>query len=153
MPMMSFCLLDLAAITGGKLRLGRMPPVDGELTLVRRIVVAPEAVERGDVFWCLAAGGCDAEWAFFRGALGVVGPGQSSEPWPGRFCLQIADPVAALQQVIAALQVGDAEESFHRVPELKVLQLSGLRGADIYPLTCGQSAKGQAARRCRRRAA
>lgn len=47
----------------------------------------------------------------------------------------------------------DHEESPFEAPELKVLQLFGAGGVDINPPTCGQSAKGLAARRCRRRAA
>lgn len=45
------------------------------------------------------------------------------------------------------------QESLPTVQELKVLQLCGPRGVVTFPPTCGQSAKGQIAERCRRRAA
>jgi hypothetical protein len=53
----------------------------------------------------------------------------------------------------AASAVDGAKESSRDAPELKVLQLWGTQGVDIYPSTCGRSAKGHSALRCRRRAA
>ena len=165
--MAHFCLFDLAQITGGKLRLAAMPPVGGDLTPVQRIVIDPAAIEPGDVLWCLANRPCDAELAFLRGALGVVTAGRHIEPWPGCFSLRVAEPVHALERLVAQFirhqmavanakkdENSDAAEEFvGNSPELKVLQLCDSPSGDIYPLTCGQSAKGHLARRCRRRAA
>jgi len=146
------CLLDLVSITGGRLRLGLMPPREGELTLVQRIVFTPGSVMPGDVLWCLADDCCDAQLAFLRGALGVVADDRI-EPWPGGFSLAVDDPVRALHRLAEARKIRGTAKSFSDVLELKVLQLSELPGADIYPLTCGRSAKGRMARRCQRRAA
>jgi len=165
--MAHFCLFDLAHITGGDLRLAAMPPVGGDLTPVRRIVIDPAATRPGDVLWCLADRPCDAELAFLRGALGVVASGRHIEPWPGCFSLQVVDPVAALERLVAQFirhqmaaahaetdEISEAAKEFvANSPELKVLQLCDSSRGDIYPLTCGQSAKGHAARRCRGRAA
>src|SRR5207244_2282299 len=81
---MRLCLLDLAHATGGTLRLAAMPPRDGDLARVRRIVLWPEAAGEGDIFWCFGGHGCDAELAFLRGALAVAMSQPSIEPWPGR---------------------------------------------------------------------
>jgi hypothetical protein len=163
---MPLCLVDLVQLAGGRLRLAAMPPLDGELTIVRRIVFEPALAGPGDLFWCLGTGGCDAELAFLNGALGIVGVG-SCEPWPGRFCLQVDDPIAALRRLVEALNHGfldDAElglqeakrpgtESFAEAPELKVLQLCGSTPGAIYRPTCDARSESQSSRRCRRRAA
>jgi len=154
---MNLCPFDLAQLTGGELRLAAMPPRDGELTPIQRVVLSAEAAGPGTVFWCMDRQSGDVELAFLRGALGVVAAGASIEPWPGRFSLQIDDPVAALRDLIAGLLARD-EQFFDEGPELKVLQLCAARVADISPPTCGRVANGQAAmghrdRRCRRQAA
>jgi hypothetical protein len=148
---MDLCLDDLARLTGGELRLAAMPPRDGGLARVRRIVLSAEAVSAGDLFWCLARQGCNIELAFLRGALGVIAAGQPIEPWPGRFSLLVDDPVAGMKRLIEGLAAG--RQFFDNSSELKVLQLCAAGGADIYPPACGQSAKGHSARRCRRQAA
>jgi hypothetical protein len=149
---MNLSLHDLAELTGGELRLAATPPRDGELTLVKRFVLTAETAGAEDVFWCLARHACNVELAFLRGALGVVSAGRAIEPWPGRFSLQVDDSVEALRRLVAGLSVG-WEQSFNDPPELKVLQLCAAGGVDIYAPTCGQSAKGHWARRCRRQAA
>ena len=128
-----------------------MPPRDGELALVRRIVLSAEAASAGDVFWCVARHCGNIELAYLRGALGVVVAGPATEPWPGRFSLQVADSVEALSRLIESIATD--EQSFVGPPELKVLQLCAARVADISPPTCGRSANGRAERRCRRQAA
>lgn len=149
---MNLCLDDLAALTGGVLRLAAMPPRDGDLAVVQRIVLSVEDVSSGDVFWCLGRHRCETELAFLRGALGVVAAGAAIEPWPGRFSLQIDDPVRRLKRLVDGL-AASGDQSFDQSSELKVLQLCAAGGVDIYPPTCGQSAKGHLARRCRRQAA
>ena len=149
---MNLCLFDLARLTGGALRLAAMPPRDGELTWIRRIVLSAEAASPGTVFWCFDRQGCDIELAFLRGALGVVAGGSPIEPWPGRFSLQVNDSVASLRELIEGLLTRD-EQSCEEPSELKVLQLCAAGVADISPPTCGRSAKGHAVRRCRRQAA
>jgi hypothetical protein len=149
---MSLCLLDLAQLTGGELRLAAMPPRDRDLALVRRIVLSPEAAREGDVFWCFDRRGCDAELAFLRGALAAAVAGPAIEPWPGRACLLLADPIAALAQLLNGIS-GGCQESLASSAELKVLQLCAARRVDIPPSTCGRSAKSYSAHRCRRQAA
>jgi hypothetical protein len=156
---MNLCILDLAELTGGRLRLAAMPPREGELAAVERICLAADEARPGDVFWCLAGGGCDFDLAFLRGALGVVGSRQI-EPWPGRFSLAVDNPALALERLFAGLlrrsellTPASGEESLPESPELKTLQLPGQGAIAIFPPTCGQSAGGPGARRCRRTAA
>ena len=135
-----------------------MPPRDGELAVLGRIVLQAAAVQPGDVFWCLACPACDVELAYLRGALGIVISQRTVEPWPGRFCVVVDDAVAALERVVEGMSAGEPEVFRVKAPELKVLQLSGESRVDIYPPTCGRVTKGRAAkdqpaRRCRRRAA
>jgi len=143
---MKLCILDLIQITGGKLRLAAMPPLDGELAAIERIVLFADAVRAGDVFWCLDRRACDVDLAFLRGALGVVAAGPPIEPWAGRFSLRVSDAASVLAELRGQL-------SGENAAELKVLQLCAARGADIYPLTCERPAKGLNDRRCRRQAA
>jgi hypothetical protein len=163
---MAVCLHDLARLAGGELRLAAMPPRDGELKLVRRIVFGFEELRGDDLYWCFDRSAGELELAFLRGAAGVVAGGAAIEPWPGRFALHVDDPVAALKRLVDSLLLESpaadmrpadilpsTEESFRQVPELKVLQLCAARGVDIYPLTCGRTAKNQTNRRCRRQAA
>jgi hypothetical protein len=149
---MILCLQDLVELTGGELRLAAMPPRDGELTQLRRIVLSAEAARTGDLFWCLARRAGEIELAYLQGAMGVVAAGPPVEPWPGRFCLEIDDPIAGLSRLIESL-LADREQSFDSGPELKVLQLCAVVGVDISPPTCGRSAKGDLPGRCRRQAA
>jgi|SRR5262245_747782 len=149
---MNLCLIDLAELTGGQLHLASMPPLDGVLARIGRIVLSPSSINAGDIFWQLTYQPGNIETAFFRGALGVVSSGRRIEPWPGRFCLQVDDPIAALQHLINGLE--SIEEQFSRgLSELKDLQLCAAQPTDIPPPTCGRSADGERIRRCRRQAA
>jgi hypothetical protein len=149
---MNLCLIDLAELTGGQLQLASMPPLDGVLARIGRIVLSTASIEQGDVFWQLTYQPGNIETAFFRGALGVVFTGRRIEPWPGRFCLQVDDPIAALRLFINS--VASVEEQFSRCgPDLKVLQLCAASPLDIPPPTCDRSADGERIRRCRRQAA
>jgi hypothetical protein len=156
------CISDLVEATAGRLRLAVMPPRDGELTAVGRIVLSAAAVNEGDVYWRLDSRPGDVEQAFLLGAAGIVTAGPAMEPWPGRFCLVVDDSVAALAGFVDWL-AASAEETFAESSELKVLQLCGAYSADIYRLTCGREVKDQrvnhhaatnhATPRCRRHAA
>src|SRR5437773_912345 len=149
---MNLCLIDLAELTGGRLQLAAMPPLDGVLAPVGRIVLSPDAVDQGNVFWQLTYRPGDIETAFFRGALGVVFSGRPIEPWPGRFCLHVDEPLTALRLLIARLESFE-EEFLGNTPDLKVLQLCAGQRVDIPPPTCGRSADRERPRRCRRQAA
>src|SRR6478736_1003809 len=124
---MKLCLQDLVELTGGELKLAVMPPLAGELTPIERIMLRPDSVETGDLFWCLAADRCDIELAFLRGAIGIVCSNWTVEPWPGRFVLVVDDTIAALQQTVEGiseqLAFQHAEEFHHNSAELKDLQL------------------------------
>ncbi|HEX5104842.1 MAG TPA: hypothetical protein VFV87_13570 [Pirellulaceae bacterium] len=78
---------------------------------------------------------------------------------PERFLLDepIAESLAGTDEAeelsVDILPLKRAAESSEDFSELKVLQLSARGGIANFPLTCGQSAKGQLAARCRRRAA
>jgi len=154
---MNLCLQDLVELTGGELKLAAMPPRDGELTTIQRIILQPASIETGDVFWCLAANRCDIEHAFLRGAVGVVCSNRNVEPWPGRFVLIVDDTIAALEQTVAGLSeqlsfLAD-EEFLPNASELKVLQLCAAQGADIPSPTCDRVVKGRRPKSCRRQAA
>ncbi|MFO0869748.1 MAG: Mur ligase family protein [Pirellulales bacterium] len=101
------CIRDLVEITGGRLRLGDMPPLGGELEPLGRVVVDCGQVQPGDVFWSLEreAGREDLpEEAFARSALGVVTSGRRVEPWAGKFAIQVDDSRAALRQLVRAVR-------------------------------------------------
>jgi hypothetical protein len=164
---MQLCIDDLARITGGALRLASMPPRDGELARIDRIVLSAGATSPGDVFWCLSREAGDVDLAYMRGALGVVAPGWPIEPWAGRFSLQVGDPAASLARFVRhclgdfheaffageTLHFSESKESGVKPSELKVLQLCAARGVDIYPPTCERLAIRPRERRCRRQAA
>src|SRR5438552_13903810 len=149
---MNLCLIDLAELTGGRLHLATMPPIDGVLARLGRIVLSLDAVDQSDVFWPLARRPGDIEMAFLQGASGVVSSSRRIEPWPGRFCLQVIDPLAALRLLIDRLD--GLEEQFSRgTSDLKVLQLCAA-GPSCIPLpTCDRSANAERPGRCRRPAA
>lgn len=163
---MQICLADLATITGGSPRLASMPPSAGELVAIERIVLTPEAVREGDLYWRLMGRPGDLELAFMNGASGVVSQ-RSIEPWPGRFCLVVEDAIRALQLLLESLENSDERESWQlpgddrravagkksrgQSPELKDLQLWSEERADIYPSTCERAEIDPLFRNCRRR--
>lgn len=149
---MNLCILDLTDLTGGRLQLALMPPLEGVLARIQRIVLSPLAAGTGDVYWRLAPEPGDIETAFLRGALGIVTAGRAIEPWPGRFSLQIDDSLAALRRLLAGLAASEEQFSL-QPPDLKVLQLSAPGPSCISPPTCGRSALGLTPSRCRRQAA
>ncbi len=113
--MTQYCIRDLARIIGGRLRFGALPPLDGELAPVERIVLDWRVVEPGDVFWGIDApnykGSRYAEHAFIRGAFGVVVSGRTIEPWAGKFAIEAENANGALFKLTQATGrsvVGDA---------------------------------------------
>jgi hypothetical protein len=148
---MNLCIADLAEFTCGAVRMAAMPPRDGGLAIIRRVVIAPDLAQAGDVYWRLAIEPGDVERAFSRGALGVV-CARPIEPWPGCFSLQVDNAAWSLRRLIERSLDG-AEEFFDNRSELKVLQLCAARRTDISSPTCGRSADERMLDRCRRQAA
>ncbi len=157
------CLADLAHVVRGRLHFGPMPPVHGEWTTIGRIALDSRLVSAGDLFWRLPGvpwqSACSAQHALFRGAAGVVAPTANSTAWPGTFCLEVEDPVAALQRLVDWLQspqseglVGPDQAAEKNRLELKDLQLCRYQGLDITPPTCGRPGR-EPLGSCRRRAA
>ena len=101
--MNSVCLRDITDVVGGQLRLGCLPPLDGELQPIHRIVTDSRDVRPGDLFWAVNildnCGANFAELAFSRGASGVVVSGRRVEPWAGKFCVEVDDAYQALQRL------------------------------------------------------
>ncbi len=99
------CIQELAEITGGRLRLGSLPPLGGEMEPVGRVAVDLRDVLPGDVFWPLETGEYDnagrAEEAFARGAMGVLAGHRNVEPWAGKFSIGVEDTRWALWQLAA----------------------------------------------------
>ena len=101
------CVRDLADTVRGRLVLGIMPPIGGELEPVKRIVADVDDVQQGDVFLELgspeAAQWRWAEQAFARGALGVVAE-RHVEPWAGKFTIKVDDAIDAMSALVFWLQ-------------------------------------------------
>ena len=97
---------ELAEIVGGRLRLGSMPPLGGEIEPVGRLAVDSGALRPGEVFWALPQPGqdaaCSAQEALARGAAGVVVAGRRVEPWAGTFSIEVDDAKWALWQLARA---------------------------------------------------
>lgn len=102
---MQLTLADLHELLGGKLRLGAMPPCDGDTTLVGPVVVDSREVESDEVFWGLIGsrfnGAHFAEEAFVRGAAGIVVSGRRVEPWAGRWTLEVEDAQKSMWELAA----------------------------------------------------
>ncbi len=114
--MFTLCIKELvAAMGGGELRLGNMPPLGGELEPVGHVVAASATVKPGDIVVLeshRAAAtprrhGVDGDWfaeeAFANGALGVISE-QRAMPWDGRFCLRVPSIDAALWEWVSSLR-------------------------------------------------
>lgn len=103
MNMNTWSIRDLATACQGRLKLGAMPPVGGELEPVGRIIADLNALRSGDVYWEL--GGRQrpfAEEAFARGALGIVVSGRHVEPWAGKFAIDVDCTRQALERAAHA---------------------------------------------------
>ena len=99
---------ELAEVVGGCLRLGAMPPLDGDLEPVGPVVVESRHVQAGDVFWALDQAGEHgarfAEVAFSRDAAGAVVSRRRLEPWAGKFSIEVPDARLALWQLAAYMR-------------------------------------------------
>lgn len=109
--MFNLCISELSEIIEGSVSLGAMPPLAGLFEPVGRVVVDVRAVKNRDVLWTFGAtspSACyQAEDAFSRGALGIVVAGRRIEPWAGKFCVNVADSVAALHRLMRCLRFDD----------------------------------------------
>ena len=148
------CLADLAQIVSGTIHFGPLPPVDGKWAHIASIAVDSHLVVPGDLFWRLPGlpvqSACSTQHALFQGAAGVVTSSTDLAAWPGRFCLEVENPVSALAQLIDWL---DADDTHEHVSELKNLQLCRYYRLDMTPPICGRAAGARARSRCSRRAA
>ncbi|QDU93433.1 Mur ligase family protein [Lignipirellula cremea] len=98
------CIRDVAAVIGGRLRYGALPPLGGELEPIARIIVDSQSARAGDLYWSLpgsAGEGLLAEQAFGAGALGAVVSGRSLEPWSGCFSIEVEDARWAMWKLAA----------------------------------------------------
>jgi UDP-N-acetylmuramoyl-tripeptide--D-alanyl-D-alanine ligase len=98
-PRVELSVGRLHEITGGRLCLADLPPVDREDAPVGRLVTDSRQIEPGDVFWALPGprhDGADfAVEAAMRGAAGIVAA-RPFEPWAGRWSLEVPDAMLAL---------------------------------------------------------
>ena len=92
---------ELAIIVGGRLRLGKLPPLGGEYEPISRVATNGRKIRAGEVYWGINEAGFHgadfAEMAYSRGASGVVVSGRRVEPWAGRFSIQVDDANAAIR--------------------------------------------------------
>ena len=99
---MPLSIQELGSATSGRICWAEMPPRDGPLTTIGRLVIDSREVQPGDIFWALPgqhAHGADFAYeALARGALGVVAD-RPVTPLPGCFSLQVADPQLALWEL------------------------------------------------------
>jgi|TARA_B100000809_G_scaffold111422_2_gene109995 UDP-N-acetylmuramyl pentapeptide synthase len=100
--MVDLAIGQLADIVDGRLRLGSLPPLGGELEPVGRIVTEAARVGPGDVYWSVDHYATNfSEHVFFQGAAGVVAAGRHIEPWAGKFSVQVHEANDALWQLAA----------------------------------------------------
>ncbi|MCL4207116.1 MAG: hypothetical protein KJ000_31940 [Pirellulaceae bacterium] len=104
--MSQFLIRDMTGAIDGHVQFGSLPPLNGDLEPIGRIVSDVRDVRPGDVWWALETSPHDsanrAHEAFLRGALGVVVQGCSVEPWAGRFRIAVEDTRWALWQLAGA---------------------------------------------------
>ncbi len=110
--MLTICVSQLAEMIDGRLRMASMPPLSGGLTPVRRVVIDAAWARPGDVYWALSArgynGAAQVTEAFVRGAVGTVVAGRATEPWAGKFCIEVSDSNAAFCRLARCLNRGGA---------------------------------------------
>ena len=102
---MNLCPRDLAELTGGRAAIGQpCRRCDGELAPIgRHCAIRRGGTSEGDVFWCLLAARAMSNWRFCAVRWASSLPGLPIEPWPGRFSLQVDDPLAALARLVERL--------------------------------------------------
>lgn len=95
---------DFADLIGGELRLGTLPPVGGELEPLGRFCFELPRLQTGDLYCSLNdRHGLASDEAFQFGAMGIVSPLVSIEPWPGCYVIFTREPAAAYDAIIAAM--------------------------------------------------
>lgn len=98
---MTTSIRDVTELVGGRLQFGPMPPVDGNLETIGRILPTCQSVRPRDVvLWChdQVPKDCFLEEAFARGALGVIAE-RPVAPWPGRFSLTVTNTRDVLRRL------------------------------------------------------
>ena len=109
--MFKLCIKELGEIINGSVSLGAMPPLAGLFEPVGRIVVDVREVRNRDVLWTFESTSHSACYqvddAFSRGAAGIVMSGRRIEPWAGKFCVNVADSVAALHRMMRCVRADD----------------------------------------------
>ena len=92
---------DVTELVGGRLQFGPMPPLDGILETIGRILPTCQNVKPRDVVlpWQnQQSTDCFLEEAYARGALGVIAE-RLVTPWAGRFSLTVDDTSYVLQRL------------------------------------------------------
>src|SRR5262245_19288316 len=100
---MLICLADLADLVEGRLHFGLMPPIHGKWSTIVKIALDSRLVAEGDLFWRLPGVSWQTAYstqhALYCGAAGVVAPSADVAAWPGTYCLEVEDPIAALDRL------------------------------------------------------
>lgn len=98
---MTMSIRDVRELVGGRLQFGPMPPLDGNLETIRRILPTCQNVKPRDVvLWCQdqQPRDCFLEEAYARGALGIIAQ-RPVTPWAGRFSLTVEDTRYVLRRL------------------------------------------------------
>ena len=101
---MHLSIAELQEIVGGRLRLGAMPPRDGECTGVGKIVTDSRRVDAGDVFWGVKGASSTVRSLPRRRVARRERAGNERAvggPWAGGWTLEVEDSLAALWRLAA----------------------------------------------------
>jgi hypothetical protein len=109
--MFNLCIAELSEIIEGSVSLGAMPPLAGLFEPIGRVVVDVREIQNRDVLWTFESRSKQAyyqvEDAYARGAMGVVVGGRRMEPWAGKFCVNVSDPIGALHRLMRCIRADD----------------------------------------------
>ena len=98
---MTMSIRGVTELVGGRLQFGPMPPLDGNLETIGRILPTCQNVKPRDVvLWCQdqQPRDCFLEEAFARGARGIIAQRRVT-PWAGRFSLMVQDTRYVLRRL------------------------------------------------------
>ncbi len=98
---MTMSIRDVTELVGGRLQFGPMPPLDGKLETIGRVLPTCQNVKPRDVvLWCQnqQSRDCFLEEAYARGALGIIAQ-RPVTPWAGRFSLTVDDTRYVLRRL------------------------------------------------------
>ena len=98
---MTMSIRDVTELVGGQLQFGPMPPLDGNLETIGRILPNCQNVKPRDVvLWCQdqQPRDCFLEEAYARGGLGIIAQ-RPVTPWAGRFSLLVDDTRYVLRRL------------------------------------------------------